>query len=317
MIASGAPVDTALQALRLQVRLDLDRAVGAVRPHPVAGVGEIEYVVQLLTVVHGRVRCIPFSDQLVRLVHAEVVLVAVEALVVLLRPARVLVLLGILGGLLLPSLGRLAGLDRLVLLLGVTLLGHRHNCGVNDLSAARNVALGLEMLAETLKQLVDQPGLRQGLPEQPERAGIRHRVPDLQIEKAHERYAVADQVLSPIVREIVERLQHHDLELQDRVIGLAAGVALALLGLRLRHGLNVSTEILPWHDLLDRFQRIAQSANRLQPALNIEKARLPHDSLAPSAHGPLPSASQIPTDLPRKIFRGPLTPPPGHTTVAT
>src|SRR5262249_11013503 len=59
----------------------------------------------------------------------------------------------ILGGLLLPSLGRLASLDRLVLLLGVTLLGHRYNCGVNDLSAARNVALGLEMLAEAFEQL--------------------------------------------------------------------------------------------------------------------------------------------------------------------
>src|SRR5262247_2989499 len=100
MIASGAPMDTALQALRLQVRLDLVRAVGAVRPYPVAGAGEIEQIVSLLTVVHGRVGCIPFADQLVHLVHAEVVLVAVETLVVLLRPARVLVLLGILGGLL-------------------------------------------------------------------------------------------------------------------------------------------------------------------------------------------------------------------------
>jgi hypothetical protein len=33
------------------------------------------------------------------------------------------------------------------------LLGHRYNCGVNDLSAARNVALGLEMLAEAFEQL--------------------------------------------------------------------------------------------------------------------------------------------------------------------
>src|SRR5436309_1183691 len=82
------------------------------------------------------------------------VLVAVEALVVRLRPGRVLVLLGILVGLLLPSRGRLAGLDRLVLLLGVTLLGHRYNCGVNDLSAARNVSLCLEILAEAFEQLV-------------------------------------------------------------------------------------------------------------------------------------------------------------------
>src|SRR5712672_1613792 len=304
MIASGTPVDTALQALLLQARLARQRSVSAVRPHLLAGVGEIEHVVQLLTVVHGRVRHIPFADQLVRLVHADMVLVAVEALVVLLRPARVRVLLRILGRLLLPSLRRLAGLDRLVLLLRVALLGHRHNRGVNDLAAARNVARGLEMLAEALKQLVDQPGLRQRLAKQPDRGGIRHWVLEFQIEKAHERPAVADQVLGLLVREIVERLQHHDLELQDRVIGLAASVALALLRLRLRHGLDVSTEILPWHDLLNRFQRIAQSANRLLPALNIEKARLPHDSLAPSAHGPLPSASQIRSDLARRIFRG-------------
>src|SRR5207248_11136349 len=96
-------------------------ALSAQTPLPV--LERIEHIVQLLTVVHGRVRRIPFADQLVRLVHAEVVLVAEEARIVLLRPARVLVLLGILGGLLLPSLRRLAGLDRLVLLLRDALLG--------------------------------------------------------------------------------------------------------------------------------------------------------------------------------------------------
>src|SRR5207244_9451719 len=127
-----------------------------------------------------------------------------------------------------------------------------------------------------------------------------------QIEKAHERYAVADQVFGPLVREIVQRLQHHDLQLQDRVIGLAAGVALALLRLRLSHGLDVSAEILPWHDLLDRLQRIALGADRLQPALNVEKALLPHDSLAPFAHYRMRSASQIRAELARGIFRGAL-----------
>src|SRR5262249_61314642 len=108
------------------------------------------------------------------------------------------------------------------------------------------------------------------------------------------------------MRESVERLQHHDLELQDRIVGLATSVALALLGLRLGHALDVSAEVLPRHDLLDRFQRIAVGADRLKPALNIEKARLPHDSLAPSAHGPLRSASQIRSDLARRIFQGAL-----------
>ena len=52
--------------------------------------------------------------------------------------------------------------------------------------------------------------------------------------------------------------------------------------------------------------KIAETIDFAKPALNIEKARLSHDSLAPSAHGPLPSASQIRSDLARRIFRGAL-----------
>src|SRR5260370_41083555 len=119
-----------------------------VRPDLLVGGGEIEHIVQLLTVVHGRVRRIPFADQLVRLVHADMVLVAIEALVVPLRPARVRVLLGILGGLLLPSFRRLAGLDRLVLLLLLALLFHPHTPSFNSLTAPPNAARGLQMLPE-------------------------------------------------------------------------------------------------------------------------------------------------------------------------
>src|SRR5262249_4251605 len=122
------------------------------------------------------------------------------------------------------------------------------------------------------------------------------------------RQAVAGQVLSFLIREIVGRVQHHDLELQDRIVGLATSVALALLGLRLGHALDVSAEVLPPHELLDRFRQITFGPDILKPALNIEKARLPHDSLVPSAHGPLQSASQIRSDLARRIFRGALEP---------
>jgi hypothetical protein len=41
------------------------------------------------------------------------------------------------------------------------------------------------------------------------------------------RYAVADEVLGLLIGEIVQRLQHHDLELQDPSGGLATGVTLA------------------------------------------------------------------------------------------
>src|SRR5512139_1846795 len=110
MMTCGAPVDTAPQPHLLEAGLNLDRAIGAVRPDLLTCVGEIEQIAKLPAVVHRRVRRIPLADQLVRVVHADMVLVAVEALVVLLRPARVLILLGILGRVLLPSLWPLAGL---------------------------------------------------------------------------------------------------------------------------------------------------------------------------------------------------------------
>src|SRR5258708_40349552 len=89
-------------------------------------------------------------------------------------------------------------------------------------------------------------------------------------------------------------------------MGFAVAVALALVGLGPRHRLDVSAEILPSHDCLDRLQRIALGADRLQPALNIEKALLPHDSPAPFDHYHERSPSQIRPDLARGIFRGAL-----------
>src|SRR3989337_301889 len=120
-------MDAALQALGRELGLDLGRAVGAVGPHLLAGGARIQNVVELLAVVRRGVGGSPLADQLVRLVHADVVLVAVEALAVLLGPACVLVFLRIFGGFLLPILRRFASLDRLVLLLGVALLGRTND----------------------------------------------------------------------------------------------------------------------------------------------------------------------------------------------
>src|SRR5258708_36703133 len=87
-------------------------------------------------------------------------------------------------------------------------------------------------------------------------------------------------------------------------MGFAVAVALGLLRVCSRLRLDVSAEILPSHDCLDRLQRIALGADRLQPALNIEKALLPHDSPAPFDHYHERSPSQIRPDLARGIFRG-------------
>src|ERR1017187_3989484 len=91
--------------------------------------------------MHARIAHLVAPDQLVLGVRIDVVLVAKEALVVLLGPARIFVLLAVFRGLLLPFLGRLAGLHRLIVLAGVALLGHRHDGGVHHLATTCDVAL--------------------------------------------------------------------------------------------------------------------------------------------------------------------------------
>src|SRR5262245_1742256 len=130
MVAGPAAMDAALVALRLERLFALDRPVGAVGPHLVAGVGLVQHLIELLAVVHRGIRLGVAADQLVLAVDADVVLVAVEALAVLLGPAGILVLLRSPGRLVLPALGRLAGLDRLVLFAAVVLPGRADNGGV-------------------------------------------------------------------------------------------------------------------------------------------------------------------------------------------
>ena len=70
------------------------------------------------------------------------------------------------------------------------------------------------MLVEAVEQLLDQPGLGQLLPEQPQRRGVRNTVLDREPQKARERQPVAHLIFHLLVRQIVERLQHQHLNIR-------------------------------------------------------------------------------------------------------
>jgi LysR substrate binding domain len=118
------------------------------------------------------------------------------------------------------------------------------------------------VLAEPIEQLVDKPSIDNSLTKQPDRGGVRHRILEPEVEKTHERQTVADHQLGLLVGQIVQALQHQNLELQDRVIRLAASLALALLWSR--RSFNVGPKVLPRYRRLNRLQHIALGADRLQ-----------------------------------------------------
>jgi hypothetical protein len=107
--------------------------------------------VERLAVVHRRIGYVVAPDQLVLGVRIDVVLVAKEALAVLLGPAGIAVFLAQFGGLLLPGRRCLPSLYGFVLVTAVALLRHRHDRGIHHLPATRHVALRRKMLVEALE----------------------------------------------------------------------------------------------------------------------------------------------------------------------
>ena len=121
-IATGA-MNTALQAAFGELFLDLSAAIGAVGSHVRSRVARIKNIFELLTVVYARVAHHLTAHEFVPAIDADMVLVTEIRAFMLLRPARVLVLLAVLSGLGFPVFRRFAFLDRLVLLARIVLLG--------------------------------------------------------------------------------------------------------------------------------------------------------------------------------------------------
>ncbi len=118
-----------------QIRLYLRATIRRVRPHLRAGVARVQQLLEHLAIVHRRIRHLIGTDQLVPMINAEMVLVAVAALAMLLRPAGLRILLAALRFRLL--LRRLAALDARVLVPAVALPGHFHNRRIHDLALPR------------------------------------------------------------------------------------------------------------------------------------------------------------------------------------
>src|SRR6202790_4521582 len=174
MIAVRTLMNPAAQAPQAELRLGLRRAIRAVRVHSRRRVGLAQKSIEFLAVMHTRVSHVVLPDQLVPDIRIHVVLVAVEALAMLLGPARVLVFLPVFRRVLLPRLRRLADLHVVILVAAIALFGNRHDGGINHLAAARTVALSLQMLAKALEQPLNETGLRKRLAEQPQRRTVRN-----------------------------------------------------------------------------------------------------------------------------------------------
>lgn len=127
------------------------------------------------------------------------------------------------------------------------------------------------MFVEATEQIVDGTGPHQAFAEQPDRLGIRHLVGKTEPQKPHEGQPILDDELGLIVGEIVERLEHQDLEHQycwkRRTPAFRSIRSLQRLGQWL-------LEHRPRDDAVQLLERIAHSAQPLVALVQIKETRL-------------------------------------------
>src|SRR3989440_12976679 len=101
-------------------------------------------------------------------------------------PARVAILLAELRGLVFPVVADAPVLDRLLLVLGVALTRSGDQARIDDLARHDDVPGLPKGCIEALEQWPDGAGLREFLPEQPNRPGVRDAIRQSKSEKTHE-----------------------------------------------------------------------------------------------------------------------------------
>ena len=237
---------------------------------PVVG---IEHIVQFLTVVDAGVCDFVFSDQLVLAVDVDVVLVAVKGCLVLLRPARIGVLVRFF--LAVPVGRNPALLDRLIVVATVALARDFDKSGVDDLSAARRKACRAQHRVELREQFFHRLRRDQLFPKQPYRSRVRNSVAQLQPQKPHEAHAIQNLIFGLFVRKIIQGLQHQNLEHQNRVIRRTPAFVMAL---PLKRLVQHRPEDFPGHQKAHPLKKIPRLQQLLLPLGKIEQPRLLHSA---------------------------------------
>ena len=170
--------------------------------------------------------------------------------------------------------------DGFVLLACITLARSVNEGSVYDGSFFGNEMGFLKLSVKEVEELLDNPGLGQSIPEQPDCFGIRHLVSNAQAEKPHESQAVIYLVLRLVVTEIIQPLEEQNFEHEDAVKGRSAAWAFGLSPGFFQSRFNDGAKHLPVNNAVDALQSVAHLAEPSQTVIYVKDSKL-HKSVPP------------------------------------
>lgn len=129
-----------------------------------------------------------------------------------------------------PLYGHRPSLDEGVVVPAIGLDQHRDKDGINDLASFEfNAHLG-KYLVLAIKQDLGELVLFEGFTKGPHGTRIGDVACQFNSQKSHERQAVCDLVLQPLVRQPMQALQDEHFEHQDVALGLASSLVFTFFG---------------------------------------------------------------------------------------
>lgn len=220
------PYRLASLALALDMRSPADHpepllsgliVIAAIRPEVPAAVVPVEHIHQMPCIGLAGIAHPHAANELVPAIHADRELVAEIRLAVLLRPARLDILLPPFGG---RPFDRYRLLLHHRLLIGrVVLNGCANDAGVDDLPLAGPESMLLQLALHLGKDLMLDVGLYQALAKDPDRVAIRNSTGVLQPGKTLEAHAVDQLELHLLIGQVEQLLEHQKAGHQLRWIG--------------------------------------------------------------------------------------------------
>ena len=201
-------------------------------------------------------------------VRFYVVLVTVMPLRVLLGPARIHVLLPLLGGLCRPLRRRRSILDHRVFFAPVALARHIHETGVHQFAGLRQQPAFMEPLPKEVKEFLEHVGLDQRLPEIPDRVGSRGLVRQRPTDELLETQAVTDLILRLFGGQIVKSLHDERLEHFQPVV---RGPSARSLGGLVQRRVQQRSEQLPGQHRIQAAQGVALGQQPLHAQFHVEE----------------------------------------------
>jgi len=247
------------------------RTISRISEYITAAVILIKKLLENIAVMNRCRRYFIIANQLMLDICIYMILIAKSIFTILLYPACIGIFLTylILG----PVFRDIAILNIIVFLPAVTLLWGRYNTGINYLTLLCGKTVFIKKFIKLIKQLFDELRLCKLFSKPPYSLCIRNCVTNRKSQESHEAEPVSYLKFDLVIREIVQRLQYHYLEHNNKIERFSARIGFSFF---VPYGFKRTEELFPIYYFVEFNKRVTAVIELFKTCLPVKKSCVHH-----------------------------------------